>query len=236
MTALKDLEPYVDGCIDVFLEKMKEQEGRVVDMGYWLQLFAFGKCTGEITEDHFLSRADVIGEVTFSKRFGFMDSGNDHGAFDKILAATESASWVGQIPAIYWLNDYLTPIIGNKLAIAHRHGSVREFAVKEITARLDRGSSHQDILSKLEAVHKEKPLEFDRDNLVSMATSNVFAGSDTTAISIRAILYFLMKNPNCKQRLIEEIDTFDKQGKLSASVKLEEADKMPYLQAVMYEA
>ena len=75
------------------------------------------------------------------------------------------------------------------------------------------------------------------DNAVtSMATSNIFAGSDTTAISTRAIIYYLLKDPTVKFALIDEIDTLRKQGKLSDPVKLSEADNMPYLQAVMYEA
>lgn len=44
MSALKDLEPYVNDCVTLFMDKMKAQEGRVVNIGYWLQLFAFGKC------------------------------------------------------------------------------------------------------------------------------------------------------------------------------------------------
>lgn len=183
-----------------------------------------------------LRTLDVIGEITFSKRFGFLDAESDGGAFATFLAATKSASWVGQIPAVYWLNDYLTPILGNRLAIAHRHNSVRQFAAKEVEARLERGSDHQDILSKLEAVHRERPVEFNRESLTSMATSNIFAGSDTTAISIRAIFYYLMKNPQCKERLFKELDNCKKLGKLSDPVKLEEADQMPYLQAVLHEA
>ena len=70
----------------------------------------------------------------------------------------------------------------------------------------------------------------------SMATSNIFAGSDTTAISTRAIIYYLLKNPDAKQKLIDEIDNLKRHGKISDPVKLAEADSMPYLQAVMYEA
>lgn len=43
MGALKDLEPYVDNAVSVFVEKMNEQEGKVIDMGNWVQLFAFGR-------------------------------------------------------------------------------------------------------------------------------------------------------------------------------------------------
>lgn len=43
MEALKDLEPFVDKAIDVFMDCMKQREDQVVDMGNWVQLFAFGK-------------------------------------------------------------------------------------------------------------------------------------------------------------------------------------------------
>ena len=102
-------------------------------------------------------------------------------------------------------------------------------------ARKKRGGDQKDLLSKLFAVHKEKP-EYDYNGVVSMATSNIFAGSDTTAISIRAIIYHLLKNPDCKRKLMEDIDQRRRNGTLSDPVKLEEANHMPYLQAIMYEA
>ncbi|KAK6392882.1 hypothetical protein LTR65_002964 [Meristemomyces frigidus] len=220
MDSLRTLEPFVDDAVKVFLDNMSERQDQVIDMGNWVQLFAF----------------DVIGEITFSKRFGFMDAAQDDGSFDQINGALKSAAWIGQVPGLYWLHDALMPYIGNHLGITARHGSLRNFALKEIAARQDRGSDHQDILSKLHATQKEKPVEMDDNAVASMATSNIFAGSDTTAISTRAIIYYLLKNPQCKQRLIEEIDSLRKQGKLSDPVTLSEADKLPYLQAVMYEA
>jgi cytochrome P450 len=178
----------------------------------------------------------VIGEVTFSKRFGFMDIGSDDGSFQQIETALRSAAWIGQLPWLYWLHDYVSPVIGNQLGITARHGSLRQFAAKEVAARKDRGSDHQDILGKLIAVHEEKGDQFDYASVVSMATSNIFAGSDTTAISIRSILYHLLKYPEYKQRLVKEIDEWRRNGKLSDPVTLDEADSMPYLQAVIYES
>jgi cytochrome P450 len=178
----------------------------------------------------------VIGEVTFSKSFGFMESQADDGSFTQIEDALQSAAWIGQVPWLYWLHDRLVPLIGNHLALNNRHGSLRTLAAKQISARMDRGSDRKDILSKLHAAQKEKATELDDNAVISMATSNIFAGSDTTAISTRAIIYYLLKNPQYKQKLIDEIDEFQRQGKLSDAVKLSEADAMPYLQAVMYEA
>ena len=107
--------------------------------------------------------------------------------------------------------------------------------MRGIAARRERPSEKRDIFSRLFETHQEKPKEFDFDAVVSMSTSNVNAGSDTTAISMRAILYHLLRNPAAKQRLIDEIDEKRGKGELSIPVKFDEANKMPYLQAVLYE-
>ena len=175
--------------------------------------------------------------MTFSKRFGFLEAGADDGSFRNIEGALRSAAWVGQMPWIYWLNNYLTPVFGNHLGIAARHGSIRKFAAQQVDSRKekDHGQYH-DLLSRLFEVNKEKPNEMNDNAVLSMATSNVFAGSDTTAISLRSIIYYLLKNPQCKKKFISEIDERKRGGKLSDPVKLEEANEMPYLQACMYEA
>lgn len=239
--SLRDLEPYVDESIRVLLGHMEQRAGQVVDFGKWVQLFAFGKGSRRCVIVPFargplIMTTDVIGEVTFSKRFGFMDAGTDSGTFYQLQGALRSASWLGQMPAIYWIHDLLMPYIGNHLKINARHGSLRQFAANEVAARRERGSDRNDILSKLLETHKLRPDEFDQAALTSMATSNIFAGSDTTAISIRAVVYYLLKNSSCARRLAEEIDEFHSQDKLSDPVSLSEAASMPYLQAVINEA
>ncbi|KAL9085052.1 MAG: hypothetical protein Q9165_007793 [Trypethelium subeluteriae] len=220
MEVLKDLEPYVDTAIEVFMRKMDSLKGQSIDMGNWIALFAF----------------DVIGEITFSKSFGFMEAGQDDGSFSAIHRALENGSWLAQIPSIFWIHDRLIPYIGNWCAINNRHVGVRNFSAKEVSSRKVRGSDRKDILSKLFTIHDEKPGDFDQNAVVSMATSNIFAGTDTTASSTRAIIYYLLKNPQYKERLVQEIDERRAQGKLSDPVSLAQADSMPYLQAVMYEA
>jgi cytochrome P450 len=63
-------------------------------------------------------------------------------------------------------------------------------------------------------------------------TRNSFAGSDTTAISLRAIFYYLIHNRHAYDKLLNEIHTTE----LSDIVSYAEASKMPYLQACMKEA
>ena len=69
-----------------------------------------------------------------------------------------------------------------------------------------------------------------------MATSNVFAGSDTTAASARALLYYVLKHPHCKERLVREILDAGSAGKLSNLVGVSEAERLPYFMACLWEA
>jgi cytochrome P450 len=191
-------------------------------MSKWAQLFAF----------------DVIGEVTFSKPFGFLAAGKDDGSFKAIDEALASASWIGQVPWLYWFHDWLMPVIGNWLGVNNRNGSLRQFAAKECEARKGRKSERNDILTSLIGVKEAKPNEFDDNSVLSMASSNIFAGSDTTGISIGAVMYNLCKYSRCKQKVIDEIEeTIQKKGlDASKNMPFEAGFAMPYLQACIYEA
>jgi len=49
MESLKDLEPYVDKTLKGFLSELDQKVGQVIDMGNYVQLFAFGKHRPSIT-------------------------------------------------------------------------------------------------------------------------------------------------------------------------------------------
>ena len=51
MESLKDLEPYVDNTVQVFLDAMSQRHGQVIDLGKWVQLFAFGKIHSLLTDN-----------------------------------------------------------------------------------------------------------------------------------------------------------------------------------------
>ncbi|KAJ5263439.1 hypothetical protein N7478_011044 [Penicillium angulare] len=219
-SGLSDFEPYLDTVLEVFISRLSQMETKHIDMGYWAQLFAF----------------DVIGEVTFSKRFGFIEEASDKGTFAQIEGALGSASWVGQVPWLYWIHDWLSPWIGNHLKVTNRHGLLREIAAKEVSQRSSVQSTHPDMLDKFMDVHRKHPEKFDNTAVMSMAASNIFAGSDTTAISISAILYYLCKHPEYKQKLLEEIDAEADAGRISrTNVPYKVAQNMHYLQACIQE-
>ncbi|KAJ5521678.1 hypothetical protein N7527_005793 [Penicillium freii] len=52
----------------------------------------------------------------------------------------------------------------------------------------------------------------------TMAISNINAGSDTTAISLRAILYYTLKNPQASAKLQQELITALEENRVSLPV------------------
>lgn len=97
-----------------------------------------------------------------------------------------------------------------------------------------------DLLSKFLAAREARP-EFMSDILVqTMAVSMAFAGSETTAISLAAVFYYLLRTPTALARLRDELDTFAREGGFSDNetglVTWTESQKLVYLDACIKEA
>ena len=60
----------------------------------------------------------------------------------------------------------------------------------------------------------------------------VLAGADTTAVTLRAIMYFLLKNPTAHKTLVSELDA----AYLPSPVPYSKAANLPYLDAVLHES
>ena len=79
---------------------------------------------------------------------------------------------------------------------------------------------------------KAHPDVIDDRQVVIYTTTNVVAGADTTAISLRAVIYFLLKHPDALQKLMRELEQAD----LSFPVTWKESQTLPYLGAVVLES
>lgn len=97
-----------------------------------------------------------------------------------------------------------------------------------------------DLLTKFLAARDARP-DFMTEKLVqTMAVSMAFAGSETTAISLSAVFYYLLRNPEKLARLRREIDGAARRGLFSdhdtGLVTWTESQKLPYLDACIKEA
>lgn len=68
--------------------------------------------------------------------------------------------------------------------------------------------------------------------IMNWTMTNIMAGADTTAIALRAILYFILKSPSKKDKLIAELQ----RANLSYPVTWEESQELQYLDACIKES
>lgn len=100
-------------------------------------------------------------------------------------------------------------------------------------------SRPRDFLARFLEAGQKDPEFMTQERILTMTTANIFAGSDTTAITLRAIFWFLLQNPKCMQRLMEELKQVEQVSRLSSDNGLlswSQVRDLPYLCAVIKEA
>lgn len=95
-------------------------------------------------------------------------------------------------------------------------------------------TDRNDFLSKLMDLGKAGKIG-EMDVITSLG-ANIAAGSDTTTISLSIVLYFLANHHQKAVSLRADISAFEQAETVSSPVTFQEAQMMPYLQAVLKEA
>ncbi|KAK5106449.1 hypothetical protein LTS08_000568 [Lithohypha guttulata] len=242
MSALVQYEPNVNEVIDVFLERTRQvyaAPGIVADFALWLQYFAF----------------DVIGQITYSKQHGFVEKNEDIDGMIAYLGRLFSyVAPVGQMPFL----DLLllkNPIVLflDKLGYKPLAFPITKFARARMAERLSEmenqiekapsGAStpgRGDLLSMFLKAQAQRPEFMTSQRVLTMAVSMAFAGSETTAISLAAVFYHLLKNPACYRKLQYELDEAMRHGRVGRGetglVTWSESQTLPYLDAVIKES
>ncbi|RSL82330.1 hypothetical protein CEP51_005253 [Fusarium floridanum] len=228
MTSLVQVEPFVDDCTALLIQKMNEfaSSGSSVDIAHWMQCFAF----------------DVIGKITVGERFGFLDSGHDvQGVMASLSDYLDYCARVGIFPE--WHKTLYRRLKQSKKLSGVLN--VRKFAVTQLQAKYGKLESDEkkadpktpaDFITKFLRIHNQEPTKITKDDISTVCVMNVGAGSDTTSIAFTAALFYLVKYPRALSRLREEIRDFEARGFISDPISFYEAQKMPYTQAVIKEA
>ncbi|KAK1856650.1 hypothetical protein CCHR01_00620 [Colletotrichum chrysophilum] len=226
VTTLKDMEPEVEDCIRQFVSRLTHlsKSGGILDLQFWMQCYAF----------------DVISQITLGKRFGFLDSGKDNlGMFKSLHAYLKYCALVG---IEHELHRPLWWLITKLPAAGLMH--VANFTTRELengrqvydSERLDKSAVRKDFMSKLFRLQDENPDKFPSSAIFATCMTNIGAGSDTTSISLCAILYDLITNPNVLDKLRQEIDaTFAELGD-PEFIPFKAAQALCYLQACVKES
>lgn len=163
MAAMQQLAPFIDDTIELFMEKLDrfaDVSGRV-DLGAWLHYFAF----------------DVLGEVAFSKKFGFLDAGVDlENAIKTIDESQRYNGIVGQVPEL----DHLlrrNPLWKLVPALNTKNALITRMALQEMDQRRPFKSvvdekfepDRKDLLGSLIEGHLKTPEKFGEGDVFAVA-------------------------------------------------------------------
>lgn len=167
------------------------------------------------------------------KPFGFMRAGKDFNDIIEILHNNIAfASRLSLFPELYpWIARAVNLLKLNvpvKKLDSYTHGHIASRRSGDDT------TDRADFLSKL--LELERIGKIDKNDVRATLSSNIVAGSDTTGLSLSAIIFYLLRHPRCMQQLRQEIDDNAAQGRLSDPITFHEAQQLPYLQAVIKES
>ncbi|KAK2766963.1 hypothetical protein FQN54_006279 [Arachnomyces sp. PD_36] len=223
MSRVTDVEYGVDKSIRAYTKKLQEKfidgpKPEVCDMSDWMLYFAW----------------DTMSEITFKRTLGLVEAGEDKTGLLKISSGSlDYFAPVCQIPELDLLMDK-NPIkrFGPPTFAWANVFSVEALMKRKEDIKAGVSSEYDDYLDKfLQA--KEKNPELVEDNMViTYLLSNVLAGSDTTAITLCAATYYVLKNPEVQRKLEKELDS----ANLEFPVSWKATQTLPYLDAVMLEA
>ena len=185
----------------------------------------------ELSQWLFFLTHDLLGEILFSSRFGFLDQGRDVG--DSIKNNFFLSVYITSIVYMQWLHAVLlgSPLLRWMDFQPNEHTYTT--AVRSIEARKVSSTPRVDMMQHWLEQRQKYPERFSERDLFANAISTFGAGGGTVGAVLGAFFYFLLKeDPRYYQRLKQEIDSA--QLPISRVVSFAEAQRLPYLQAVVW--
>ncbi|ROV93639.1 hypothetical protein VMCG_08103 [Cytospora schulzeri] len=216
------MEPIVDNILDVQTQYLRDKcamnpgATAVVDL---------------TTVTHYFTM-DVITRLSFGKELGFLRNDTDvHGLLAAARVAMKTASvplavpFLRDITASRWFLKLFGPKATDKTGLGVFIGVAEEAVTKRyeldapdekdlLGAFIRRGLQPGPAISELQFV--------------------LLAGSETSASAMRVTMLYLMTTPRVYHKLKEVVQQAVREG-VSSPIKQEEAKRIPYLQAVIYE-
>lgn len=135
--------------------------------------------------------------------------------------------WVIGLSAALGINSKASTLVGYTCEQIEKHSALNAETTPKDSKKYDT------FLKKVSEMKAQKRIKM--PNILDACGSNIGAGSDTTAVTLSAALYFLYSNPAKLSKLRQEIDTKAAEKTISDPVTFQEAQNMTYLQAVLKE-
>lgn len=200
----------------------------------WIDTYA---STGKPMElDDFISFTtfDVVGEVLFSKAFGFLDAGADlENTVENNLMLEKVAAPVSQFRWMQLLlgNPFVTMLGLSPSSMVFR------IALENLKERKKNPDARFDVVAHWLRYLEQHPDRTTYRNVEAQTTTNIGAGSDTVSAGIQSTLYYMILHPETWERARDEIRAARRGGLCEGRVvSYADAQQLPYMQACIKEA
>ncbi|VUC31721.1 unnamed protein product [Clonostachys rosea] len=214
-------EEAVDSTVRMFLSHLDgfAESGKAFELDRYFTFLAF----------------DVVGEMLFSKQFGFLKQNRDVGsAIQNGIVLSVYASVIGffRLAHVALLGNPLMTWLG-LLPMGHLYDTI----VRALDERLDNRDSRFDAVAHWFRAIERNPGKVKERDVYAIATGTVGAGSDTVSCALQSFVYHMNRHPNAWQRVREEMDEVTKTGICHGQViSFADALKLPFLQVCIKEA
>ncbi|KAK3360722.1 cytochrome P450 [Lasiosphaeria hispida] len=222
------LEPAIDAVIASLAHLIRRKhlstgtKGNPVDISSLLRLFT----------------VDVITRLGYGKAFGHLDDGVDlYGFLAEVSTSYRLSSLLLDIPALrrivfsrIGLLSLLGPRETDKSGVGRIMGVIHDLISERFKQDVKTTRWNDMIGGFIRNGLTQREVEGE-------ANLQIFAGSETTATALAATLMYLATSPRAYSHLKHEIRDSISRGHVSADapITLEQAQKLPYLQAVIWE-
>ncbi|KAH6659961.1 cytochrome P450 [Truncatella angustata] len=178
---------------------------------------------------------DIIGEVIFSKQFGFIETGTD---VKNAIHNVANLNAYGAIAGFYHWFHYLVcnPLVTWTQLMPYGH--MYDVTFTAIDQRRKNPDARYDLIAHWLKQHEEHPERLSMRNIEAHSFQAVGAGSDTVSSGLQSFVYHIIRNPEGRhwQKCRDEIRDAQSQGMCNERVvSFADAQKLPYLQACIKE-
>ncbi|KAJ5105899.1 hypothetical protein NUU61_003246 [Penicillium alfredii] len=195
--------------------------------------------------------AAAIANIALSEDLGFLNEGSDtikseskdgtvkEVSFRDCHLATQTASYL-----LVWSYDWFKTLrrLNQAISSSYRRlcqldGDWGGIVYNRATTRMKRymaGEKLDDFFAVLMEDKNGSPHNLEWGEIVAEISIMMNAGHDTTAISLRNVLFFLLKNPKCMAKLREELDEALEEDEVVAPYG--KVKHLPYLRACIDES
>ncbi|KAI1208291.1 cytochrome P450 [Annulohypoxylon truncatum] len=175
---------------------------------------------------------DAAGRFSFGEPLGCLQAENDvGGSIQLIRDRFNHWGWWSSVPQLEKL-FYRNPVAMRQKRAPSSMAAAAVEKLRERARQQNGETEHVDLLQRFIEASKDHPQVLDTAGVVGMLMSTISGAGDTTATTVTAALYNLLKSPVSLRKLEDELS----QANLPEIPEFSQVSRLPYLNAVVKES